>query len=461
MVHCTRSHAASQLGSTLALHALHDALLPKTIANALQTPFFRERWSNCSTSNIDRTELARLPLIDKEDIRAAGASAQNRTDVICNDVFTTGTTGNPLITARSDREQKFITNFFTQLLHERPAGPLLRGLEFKNPYHGHLVRVPGPIHYHRASVYDAGSFEYGRATLLRHHDDANVEERCSILVGIERCLRAFTLDTLRLFPSGFPSTGLRLVVSYSQYLTSAWRQTLQEAWSAPVVDRFGVSEVFGGATQCLECGWYHFEPCVIPEVIGAHSGEVISSGHGLLALTALYPFQQAQPLVRYLTGDLVEVTHALSCRPGTTAIKPLGRARYGVPVPNSDRWFVTPASILEAVDAVPEVARTPRFTEVRQICDPYAVGNPKFRTIWSEEQSGLRVKVEVALSRDVSDARRTCILTSIESAIVKDNSLLKDALREGSVSLQIAICEHIEEGDLISQAHSGGVWSAA
>jgi hypothetical protein len=61
----------------------------------------------------------------------------------------------------------------------------------------------------------------------------------------------------------------------------------------------------------------------------------------------------------------------------------------------------------------------------------------------------------------VSDARRTCILTSIESAIVKDNSLLKDALREGSVSLQIAICEHIEEGDLISQAHSGGVWSAA
>lgn len=461
MSYCTGSHDASQLDSTLALHALHDALLPKTIANALQTPFFRERWSNCSTSEIGRTELARLPLIDKEDIRTAGASAQNRTDVICNDVFTTGTTGNPLITVRSDREQKFITDFFTQLLHRRPAAPLLRGLEFKNPYHGHLVRVPGPIHYHRASVYDAGSFEYGRATLLRRHNDANVEERCSILVGIERCLRAFTLDTLRLFPSGFPSTGLRLVVSYSQYLTAAWRQTLQEAWGAPVVDRFGVSEVFGGATQCLECGWYHFEPCVIPEVIGAYSGEVISSGKGLLVLTALYPFQQAQPLIRYLTGDLVEVTHELSCRPGTTAIKPLGRARYGVPDPNSDQWFVTPASILEAVDSIPEVSRTPRFTEVGQISDPYAVGNPKFRTRWSMEQSGLRVKVEVALSRDVSDARRAGILACIESAIVKSNSLLRDRLRDGSVTLQIAICEDIKEGDLISQAHSGGVWSAA
>lgn len=451
----------SQFDSIQALHAFHDALLPKTIENALHTPFFREHWSGCSSSNLNRTELARLPLIDKKHVRAAGAAAQNRAGVICNDVFTTGTTGNPLITVRSDREQKYIADFFGRLLRERPAACLLRGLEFKNPYHGHLVRVPGSIHYHRVSVYDAGSFEYGRTTLLRRHDDANVEERCSILVGIERCLRAFTLDTLRLFPDGFPSTALRVVVSYSQYLTAAWRQTLHETWGAPVVDRFGVSEVFGGASQCLRCGWYHFEPFVIPEVIGAHSGEVISSGPGLLALTALYPFQQAQPLIRYLTGDLVDVTHELSCRPGTTAIKPLGRARYGVPDPDSDRWFVTPASILEAVDAIQEVARTPRFTGVDQIRDPYAIGNPKFRTRWSNGPSGLKVTVEVALCGDLSDARRLAILANIEREIVRSNAPLKDALRDGSVSLHIAVCDEIEEGDLISQAHSGGVWSAA
>jgi hypothetical protein len=457
----TGSLDPAQRDSIQALHAFHDAHLPGTIANALETPFFREHWAGCSLTNIDRSLLYRLPVVDKEHIRAAGERAQNRAGVICNDVFTTGTTGNPLITVRSDREQKFIAQFFTRLLHERPATRLLRGLEFKNPYHGHLVRVPGSIHYHRVSVYDAGSFEYGRATLLRHHQDANVEERCSVLVGLERCLRAFTLDTLRIFPDGFPPTALRLVVSYSQYLTAAWRRTLEDTWGAPVVDRFGVSEIFGGASQCLSCGWYHFEPFVVPEVVGAHSGEVISTGQGLLALTALYPFQQAQPLVRYLTGDLVEVTQEMSCRPGTTAIKPLGRARYGVPEPGSDRWLITPASVFEAVDAIREVARTPRFTGVSQIHDPYAVGNPKYRSRWSKGEAALEVKVEVALRSDLTPGSRSEILATIHGELVRSNALLKEALRKGSVSLSVASCDDLEEGDLIAQAHSGGVWSAA
>lgn len=451
----------SQYGSIQALHAFHDALLPGTIANALATPFYREHWSACSIQDVDRSVLASLPLVEKEHIRAAGEDAQNRAGVICDDVFTTGTTGNPLITARSDREQKFIADFFVRILSERPPAPLLRGLEFKNPYHGHLIRVPGSIHYHRVSVFDAGGFDYGRATLLRSHNDANVEQRCSVLMGLERCLRAFTLDTLREHPDGFPDASLSLVVSYSQYLTQAWRSKLQQAWGAPVVDRFGVSEVFGGASQCLRCGWYHFEPFVIAEAIGAHSGEVVASGQGLLALTALYPFQQAQPLVRYLTGDLVEVTATGSCRPGTTAIKPLGRARYGVPQPDSDRWLVTPASVLEAVDEVREIERTPRFAGVEQVRDPYAVGNPKFRTRWSRRDGAVAVKVEAALARGLSERRRADILAEVRRDIVRRNPALAAALGDGGATLEVDACEDIEEGDLIAQAHSGGVWSAA
>src|SRR5260370_820117 len=186
----------SQRDSINALHAFHDALLPATILNALEACFFRERWVGCELNHIDRTRLAELPTIDKEDIRAAGEAAQNRTGVICNDVLTSGTMGNPLVTVRSDREQRFIEDFFTRQLRERPVVRYLRGLEFSNPYHGHLISVPGPIHYHRVSVYDAGSFDYARKTLLRSHNDAHVEERCSVLVGLERALRAFTVDTI-------------------------------------------------------------------------------------------------------------------------------------------------------------------------------------------------------------------------------------------------------------------------
>jgi hypothetical protein len=451
----------SRFSSTQALQAFHDALLPGTVANALETPFYREHWSGCSTDDFSGDLLKRLPLLEKEHIRAAGEAAQNRDGVVCDDVFTTGTTGNPLITVRSDREQEFIAKFFARVLRERPPAPRLRGLEFKNPYHGHLIRVPASIHYHRVSVLDVGSFEYGRRTLSRTHRDERVEERCSILMGLERCLRAFTLDTLREHPDGFPGTALLLVVSYSQYLTKAWRLRLERTWGAPVVDRFGISEVFGGASQCLNCGWYHFEPFVIPEVIGAHSGDVLTEGRGLLAVTALYPFQQAQPLVRYLTGDLVEVTHSSSCRPGTTAIKPLGRARYGVPKPDSDEWLVTPASVLEAVDEVKEIERSVRFAGVDQIRDAHAIGNPKFRTRWSSERGTVATKVEVALAPGLSDERRALVLANVRDDIIRSNTLLMVALQDGTASIDVDACEDIAEGDLIAQAHSGGVWSAA
>jgi hypothetical protein len=450
----------SQLGSIAALHAFHDALLPVTIQNAIKTSFFRDRWADRDLEHIDRTRLATLPTIDKEDIRAAGEAAQNRAGVICNDVLTSGTTGNPLVTVRSDREQTFISEFVSRSLNGNPVARYFRGLHFTNPYHGHLIRVPAPIHSHRVSVYDSGSFDYARSTLLRVHNDANVEECCSVLSGLERCLRAFTLDTMVRYPDGFPPTKLRLVVSYSQYLTQKWRERFEKTWGVPVIDGFSVSEVFGSATQCLSCGWYHFEPFVIAEVIGADSGDVLLEGAGLLALTALYPFQQAQPLIRYLTGDLVDVTHTASCRPGTTSIKPLGRARFGVPKPDSDQWLLTPASILEAVDEIPEIKRTPRFADVDQVMDPFAIGHPKYRTRWTNDTQGLQVKIEIVLLPDVSAGRLAEIVSSIIRDVTNANAPLQVALQEGTVSLVVVPCDDVRN-DLISQAHSGGVWSQA
>lgn len=442
-----------------ALHQFHDALFTATIDNALATTFYRERWAARALAGLDRSRLAELPTIDKEDLRQAAEDAQNRAGVICNDVLTSGTTGDPLVTVRSDREQRFIADFFARQLRARPLSAYRRGLELTNPYHGHLIRIPGTIHYHRVSVYDAGSFEYGRRTLLRAHRDGGVDERCSVLTGLERSLRAFTADTIARHPAGFPPTGLRLVVSYSQCLTARWRRRLEDTWGAPVVDRFSVSEVFGGATQCLLCGWYHFEPFVIPEVVGASSGALLLEGEGLLALTALYPFQQAQPLVRYLTGDLVAVTHQ-SCRPGTAAIKPLGRARYGVPEPGSDRWLITPVSILEAVDEIPEIKRIPRFADVDQVTDPFAIGHPKYRTRWTTGASGVEVTIELALAPQVAAARREEILTTVLRDVIERNVPLQAAHRKGTASVVVCACEDVS-ADLIAQAHSGGVWSPA
>jgi hypothetical protein len=441
--------------------SLHDLLLGPTLQNALKTKFYQSIWKDIPIETIDISNIDSLPLVEKEHIRTAGRSAQVREGVICNDVFTTGTTGNPLITVRSDQEQRYIRHFFAKHLERQSnESTYLRGLEFTNPYHGHLVSIPGAIHYHKASIYDAGSFDYGRQTLLRIHCDHGVDKRCSILVGLERCLRAFTLDTISKYPSGFPATGLHIIVSYSQYLTERWRQRLESTWNAPVIDRFGVSEIFGGASQCLACGWYHFEPFVIPEVVGAFTRKTLREGVGLLALTGLYPFQQAQPLVRYLTGDLVEVTYETSCKPGTAAIKPLGRARYGVPEPSTDLWLLTPASILEAVDDITEIRRIPRFADVEQVADPYAIGHPKYRTQCSNGPSCVDVTIEVALSPHLPEARRDDILARILREVIQRNPNFQVALHARTASIAVSACDDVN-ADLIAQAHSGGVWSPA
>lgn len=443
-----------------ALNDFRDALLPGTIANALMTPFYRDRWGDLSTKGFDRLALADLPLIDKEDIRKAGEDAQVRDGVVCNEVFTSGTMGNPLITVRSDREQQYINEFFSRVLEVRPASMYLRGLRFTNPYHGHQIAIPGPVHFHRVSIYDAGSFDYGRRTLLKTHRDANVAPRCTILSGLERCLRAFTLDTLSEFPDGVPETDLQIILSHSQFLTECWRDRFESTWGAKVVDRFGISEVFGGATRSLTCGWYHFEPVLVPEVVGARSHRVITEGVGLLAVTSLFPFQQAQPLVRYLTGDLVEVTHERSSRPGTLSIKPLGRARFGIPEPDSDNWLITPSSILEAVDEIPELCRTQRFSDVGQVSDPRAVGHPIYRTRSVSKAWGLRVCVDLVISDSTSVGRRSQIQQTVAADVKRRNPRLVAAIAEGRAELTVEFCDDVEP-DLISQAHSGGVWSSA
>src|SRR5262249_30793939 len=154
-----------------------------------------------------------------------------------------------------------------------------------------------------------------------------------------------TYNTRIEYPNGL-ETHLKYLVSFGEYVTAKWRSAYAEIWGCPLIDRYSLSEVFGGATQSPVCGWYHFDPFVIPEVVSNRTKKPIAEGIGYLLLTALYPFQEAQPLVRYFTGDLVEVTHTKSSHPDCLAVRPLGRAVYGVPAADSDEWLLTPAKVM-------------------------------------------------------------------------------------------------------------------
>lgn len=432
------------------IRRLRSELLLLTVTEALRTPFYRSLWSDVDPRTISLDTLSELPLVTRDAVGRAGRAAQARDDLVCDEVFTMGTTAPPLVTVRGDREQRFITAYFQGLNSSGLPSRHRRALKFSDPYHGYHVKVPARLHCHRVSIYDAGSFEHARAVLLGVHSDRMVEDVCTELIGGARCLRAFTVDTLAKYPGGFHSS-LRCVVSIGEYLTDRWRGILERTWMAPVVDQFSLSEIFGGATQSPVCGWWHFDEYVIPEVISSRMFRPIREGTGFLVLTALYPFQEAQPLVRYLTGDLVEVTHTKSSRPGSLAIKPLGRGRYGIPAPNSDEWLLTPASVLEVTDEIKWVKRAPLFIDAKQVKDPYSIGIPVYELTYSEEQTTIRIVLRIAL-----DARSvTSGLAKIQEGVIADlcraNLALERSIRNGSAQLDIIFDSSIS-GDDISRS---------
>jgi len=415
-----------------AVRALHETLFPATIENALRTPFYAARWAECDLAGITLDGLSQLPAVDKQAIRRAGRAAQNRTGLRCDEIFTSGTTGVPLVTVNGDREQRYIVDFYTGLLAQR-GGPLRRGLLFNNLYHGHHTAIPVPVHFHKVGIYDGSSFEHGRQVIAGRHEDAGVEDTCTVLYGIERNLRAFTADTIdRKQPV---RSRIQYIISCATYLTSHWRRLHERTWGGVVVDRFGLSEVFGGATQDLVCGWWHFDPVVIPEVVAHRSGAVIREGLGLLLLTGLFPFQEAQPMVRYWTGDLVEVTHGCPAHPGRLAIRPLGRAHCGVPFPEGDGWLLTPAQLYEVVDSLPGIDRVPLYRDAVQVRDPHAVGHPKYRIDHRVEHGKARIDLRAVLA---AGADQALARAHVMEGFLAPGTPLAEAAAAGEASLSVS-----------------------
>jgi hypothetical protein len=440
----------SSLSSIAALREFRDRLLPPTLENALRTELYREIWSGIDARSITVDTLHRLPVIDKEVVRTAGARAQIRTGLVCDEVFTSGTSGVPLVTVRGDREQRYIRDFFLDL-HSRVApGPRLRGLIINNPYHGHQVAVPAPIHFHKIGIYDNGSFAHARHVLRSPHSDHGVDSHCSVMIGLERCLRAFTLDTAQHFPDGVDSH-LTHIISYSQYLTPHWKKRLEQAWRCRVIDRYSLTEIFGGATQCLKCEWWHFDPFIIPEVVQSHRRQAVREGVGALLLTALYPFQEAQPVVRYDTGDLVAVTESRSCQQGVLSVRPLGRVPFGVPMPEGDEWLLTPAAIFEVMDEIPAIARIPRFRDADQVADPVGIGHPKYQVQHRIDGSKLRIMLAIEPRPRTRSADRAAMRDRIVAELSQASLELASGLASGTVELNVVFTSNIR-ADLIAHA---------
>jgi phenylacetate-coenzyme A ligase PaaK-like adenylate-forming protein len=112
----------------------------------------------------------------------------------------------------------------------------------------------------------------------------------------------------------------KLVYSMLEVLTDRDRRRMESKFGAPVKQAYGVNELAGLAVECRKERYYHlYSDNFHFEVV--RGGEQVSEGEwGELVATSLYNY--SMPLIRYNTGDLVQVADEQGlCECGATLLR--------------------------------------------------------------------------------------------------------------------------------------------
>ena len=277
-----------------------------------RSTFYRDLFRH-SDPRIETIEdfFAQVPIVDKASVASRVDEFVDLEEIPAAISVTSGTTSSqdsqPLLIFSSDLQLEYYGRLTKSLQASGSNIKRRLRLNITNGSHGISTtpRIPGlfmlPLrkqsHFH-AIVH----------LLRREFIFEGSEPRISQFSG---SLYLIQLLTLLLKESGIPSSDFaisNLAVS-SIYLSPRWRNLLEDYWQCPVLELYGLSEIpmFNCARASTETR-YSFQGPVFLEVMDLDLRHHISSGVGRLIATPLLPFACAQPILRYDTGDLVQVS---------------------------------------------------------------------------------------------------------------------------------------------------------
>jgi phenylacetate-coenzyme A ligase PaaK-like adenylate-forming protein len=252
--------------------------------------FYSQRLSGVSNwadiVPLAKSDLAGLPVLSDEPI---------------HDVRTSGTSGFQVVVRNTVSERRF-----RQALAYRPFLFYPLASELSNEVR-QVIFVDGAEV--DASDKQQWPFEFGEHTWLtwRAGIAAPEEQILALLQAVRpQVIRGLSSGIVRFVEQvnrPLDELGVQVVSTAGEQLPPAWRASMQAAFQAPILDRYGSMETGAIAWQCPYCNDYH-----------ANSDEIIleQSAAGLLA-TPL--FIESQPLLRYQLGDRVELhEQAHDCR---------------------------------------------------------------------------------------------------------------------------------------------------
>ncbi len=284
-------------------------------------PFWAERLADVTPDDVGGVDdLDALPFTAKPDLRTTypfGMLAVDR-DATVRAHASSGTSGKPTIVAYTARD----VEIFAEVVARSIGCAGGRRSDVLHVAYGYGLFTGGlGLHYGGerlgATVIPAsGGNTDLQLTLLSDLGADGLACTPSFAMLLAERAEAEDLDDLR----------VRYLVCGAEPWSGGFRDRLEDAWSG-LTDRrvvardiYGLSEVIGPgvAMECVEApGALHvFDDHFLPEIIDPDSGAVLPDGErGELVLTTLT--KEAQPVLRYRTGDVTRLTRG-TCACGRT-----------------------------------------------------------------------------------------------------------------------------------------------
>ena len=366
----------SQWWSPEALRQQQSRQLGEVLAHARATvPFYRERLGAVAfgpDGGIAPEEFARIPLLRREEVQAAGEALLSRQVPRDHGRLlehqTSGSTGRPIRAVGTE-----ITQFFWNALTLRDH------LWHQRDLSGKLASI-------RTTVEDGMAQGWGPSTDVAF--DTGPSAMLNIRADIEtqlRWLQKQEPDYLLSHPSnilalarsslaaGVRLRNLKQVRAFGETVTSELRIVCREAWGAAVVDAYSAQEIGYIALQCPEHEHYHIQAeNVLVEVLDSDGRPCAPGEIGRVVITTLHNF--AMPLIRYEILDYAEAGEACPCGRGLPVIRRvLGRQRNLVTLPDGRRhWPSFPAESwahIAPIRQIQLVQREPDGIEARLVSD--------------------------------------------------------------------------------------------
>ena len=286
---------------------------------AAQASFHRDRLKGIDPNRLDDPkEWAKIPILDKEELRALSPEAFMQDFNIGADKAdiqeywrSGGSTGQPLFYPRTFTDMEYGFESFRRAFD-------LSGID-----KGDMVHVAFPLGIHPVglnfgrlcNMTGIGVNWAGAGSNTPSAAQVQLIDRMQPTVFMGMSSYAIHLANLAEAQGiDLASSAVRIVMCSAEPLSNAKREKIERAWGAKVFDTFGMTEGgLMGAESDQHEGLVAWDDMFVFEVLDPDTLEPVPDGEvGTLVVTMLYT-NHATPFIRWSSGDLVSLTYENNC----------------------------------------------------------------------------------------------------------------------------------------------------